>query len=255
MSWAKLPNQWILAEDPERTMPLLPGSTRAHFVAPGDLVAAYLLRRLSWREHRASAWAAAFMMPMLACRLNDENRKRLTDAAQRDDSDALPTTGRVAVTYDDFEEQLGVARQTIRKAIDLLKELGAVHVEVHGRRNVFELQGIQESGKWCQLPVEQLRSNGRDFGRLSLLKPNLVGLNALKIYLVMLALRNFKTGTTAIGYTKLEERTGIRRSDLPAALSALATSELLGVSHDPDARSDTDLSRRYVVRGLARPDR
>lgn len=245
MSWAKLPSFWlrpITADQDGRDQ--APRITEGEqFLAVGGAV--YPLKALLWRKDGSSSMAALMVLMALAIRLN----KSLTGREFKP-GEARPTT--VAATYDELQRMTGFARGSISSGIALLVDLGAIRRVKVGRANQYEVVGLGENGQWCQLPQTSLLSAD---GTLSIkaLPRKRVTLHALKIYMVLLALRNQKLNSTSISYTAITKWTGVRREDIGPAITVLVCYHLVAVVDEVDERyfaDPHDRSKRYRVEGL-----
>lgn len=208
----------------------------------------YPLAELLWRDHRAAGIAALLVLMTLAVRLNESNKSVAfaTDEVR---------PNKVAVTWDDLQNITGCARATLGKAILLLENWGAIRVTKIGRANHYELVDIRVGGSWCKLPQTFLESEGDPVSRFKDLPTNSLGLNALKLYVLLLVLRSRKTGTTSISYDGITKWTGIRREDIRKAWGFLDGQQLATVTHQRDARHSihggNDQSQRYAIYGLS----
>lgn len=219
MAWAKFPSAWLKLRQADEPCPL---------------------REIEWRGHRTTGTACLVLLMVLAVRLNISRRgKELEEGGNK-----------VAMTYTEINKLTRFARATIAEAISLLEAMKAVRVHKDGRHNVYELMGVSEPGKWCQLPQEYLMDGGTTvLERLEGLTGNRVSLNSMKLYVLLLALRERRFNTTAISYDGIIRHTGMRRQDIPSSLSQLSSLELIRVTDELDDRPD-DHSRRYRVLGL-----
>lgn len=223
-AWAKFPSRWlnltINEEDAVRPM-----------------------KTMEWRGHRNAAVAALIILMLLAIRLNQSRRgKELSDAGEAE----------VAVTWDDMRASTGFAKATIGKGISLLESLKAISVRKVGRINIYKIHGVDEKGGWCQLPQSALLDAGGTLQHLKGAETNRVVLGGLKVYVLLVALRRQQFNTASVSYSGIVKHTGVRRGDVPTALSWLVSMELIRISEDPDSRSQEDRSRRYRIEGLAR---
>lgn len=181
----------------------------------------------------------------LSIKLNDANRAASTGEAFN------PRTAVVAATWEDLQEFAPVARKTISRALSRLEEVGAVKRQLVGRANHYHLQGLEENGGWCQLPQSHLAFGGKPLGQLDGLLPNRHGLAALKLFVLLLAFRDWKKNTTVISYTKINERSGVLRGDIRQALAALSTADLIRQVDATHSVFEDGRYNVYQVRGLS----
>ncbi|WP_439672905.1 hypothetical protein AEMCBJ_33550 (plasmid) [Cupriavidus necator] len=235
MAWTKMPSAWLIRTEG----------------GPCPLAA------LDWATHRTHATAALVLLLVLAIRLNLSHRGKPFDATRGHE---------VALSYDEMREMTGFAKATVLKAVMLLEGMGAIVSRKEGRRRVYALPQVAQSGQWCQLPQDYLltRRGDKQYG-LELEEPPSrnhelkrlrgfpfgyrAGLNAMKLYVLFVALRNQRLDTTAISYDTIMGYTGMRRADIPEAFSLLVAHELARAADERDGR-DYDRSKRYRVLGL-----
>ncbi|MGX5659322.1 hypothetical protein ACWKWV_06320 [Castellaniella ginsengisoli] len=237
MSWAKMPSAWLRPIVPE----VVPNGPSTTDIQPVEI---FPLTALGWRKDGSSSMAALMLLIALSIRLNQSLRGvSFKQGGQR------YTT--VAVTFDELQRMTGFARSSVSSGLGLLEDLDAIKRVKIGRANYYELIGVDTAGEWCQLPQSKLL---RADGSLSIkpLERKRSTLHALKIYILLAALRNQKFNTTAISYSGIMKWTGLRRADIGPALQILIAWELIGVSDDIDQRhlSAEDRSKRYRLTGL-----
>ncbi|MBS0341965.1 MAG: hypothetical protein JSS56_15695 [Proteobacteria bacterium] len=233
--WAKFPSRWIQRLELEASDPSDPDSYH------------HPMRDLMWDKHHATAIAAIVVLFALAIRLNQLGK----DLDPRN-GDVRPTV--VGLTYEELRKMTGFAKVTIAGALNLLQGLEAIRV-VKGHSSRYELIGLENNkGGWRKLPQEKLL-NGDGSLLFKQEKRNKVTLNALKIYLLMVHLRNDALNTTALSYTAITRWTGVRREEIPVALGMLGNMDLVRRSFERDFRHSReggdDQSHRYVVQGLS----
>lgn len=226
MAWAKFPTRWLLQ--------------------PGAETRTYPLAELDWSGHRMTGIAALLVLITLSIRLNQARRPGTFDQNQH--------ATVVAVTWKDLQKSVGVAPATLGKAISLLEAWGAIAVKKVGRSAHYELIGVGSAGGWCKLPQTFLEAHGDPVSRFKDLPGTLLGLNALKLYVVLVALRSSQTQTTALSFTSITKWTGIRREDIRKAWGFLESQQLAAISPHWDYRHSTqdaaDRSQRYAIVGL-----
>lgn len=230
MSFAQLPSWWLSSIEG-------PDDKRRHTLA-----------ELHWRDHRAAGICALLILIMLATRLNNVNR-----VARKS---GKPDTDTVAVTWTELQEATGHARATVGKGIMLLESWDVLKVKKVGRANHYQLVRVHEPGDWCALPLTFPEKDGDAVSRFRNLPSTQLGLNALKLYVVLLARRSHSYNTTALSFNGIVRWTGIRREDIRKAWGFLDGQQLATVSTMRDTRhskfGDDDQSQRYAIIGLTR---
>lgn len=226
LQWAKFPTQWL--------KPSTPGDGEEQH---------YPLTELAWSRHAGTALGAVLVLMVLSIRLNQSHKGTTFGAG------AVRSTS-VSVTFEDLRQMTGLAKQSISGAVMLLQGLGAIHLERVGRANTYKLIGLEQDGGWCQLPQGWLLKRDGTF-KLKQIPRNRLALNAMKVYLLLMHLRRREFNTTSVSFTAITRWTGVRREDLPNALSTLSMLQLARISFDRDIRhSKGDNSHRYSVLGL-----
>lgn len=215
MAWAKFPTRWI-----------------------HDGV----LKEFLWGQHKGDAIAALLLLIALAIRRNRQNM-RSQSVGEMD--------GEIVIaTYDDLLALIPMSRAKVSGGLARLMELGVV-VRDEQVASVYRLPGVGEDGGWAKLPQSQLMSQGHmaAFSGFTLRKQT--ELDALKLYLLMIAMRSSKTGFAHIGYPKMVEYSGIATNRIKRAKSHLISSELIHVETDEGGMRDEGRPpMRYKVLGL-----
>ncbi len=159
--------------------------------------------------------------------------------------------GQASVSYDDLEEMTGLSRSLIPRGLGILKDFSMVEVIDSARIHAYRLIGYEdESHGWGKLPYDHLR-HGPSGGRLAAFGHRAqVDLNALKIYLALVAFRDGSSGYSSLSYDKIVAYTGVHRSRVRPALSSLYDARLVGVDPIADHRDKGNGPSRYVVEGL-----
>jgi hypothetical protein len=222
-AWAKFPTAWLQ----------LGGE------APCPLAA------LQWSGYRTTGQAALLLLIALAIRLNLARRNRELEVGP---------ANLVAVRYDELQDLVRVARATVSKAIGHLEAWGAIRVHPDGRRSVYELRGVEFNGGWCQLPQSRLlNAGGTALAPFTGGRANRFSLNAVKLYVLLMAKRYQRFNTTALGYTAIGRLAGIRREEISNALQQLIALQLVSLAAErSDGREDVDeRTQRYVIEGLS----
>lgn len=230
-AWAKFPTGWVRPIDTE--------------LEDGTISQNFPMSTLQWQRYAGTGIAAMFVLMALSIRLNQSHKEKVFEKDH-------VLSNSIAVTFDDLRAMTGLARPSISKAIDLLKGFGAIEINRLGRSNIYTLLGVESNkgGFWSMLPQGWLLAKDGSL-KWKNLPRNAQVLNAVKLYVLILSLRDKKNGTSAISYTAITRWTGIRREDIPTALGILAAKEFARVSFDRDIRhSIGDNSQRYSVIGL-----
>lgn len=246
MSWAKLPTAWLRPVDIPNPSDVTLDDDDVLLDLDSKPEQHYPLTQLAWRKDGSSSMAALMILITLAIRLNESLRGVELDLAK-----PRPTT--VAVTYDELQRATGFARGPVSTGVELLESLGAINRVKVGRANHYELVGLNTNGAWCQIPQSSLLRRDGTL-TLKLLERKRITLHALKVYMVLLALRRRDTNTAAISWNGLMRWTGLHRPDVGPAIQLLIAWELVLPSDVLDDRhlEGDDRSKRYRIIGLGR---
>jgi hypothetical protein len=118
-------------------------------------------------------------------------------------------------------------------------------------RSHYRIISLDVPGSWGKLPQQWLmKQPGHIFGSFSLRSKS--ELDALKIYLLLLAFRNDINNYAHIGYAKITEYTGVSAKNLKKAKSHLINLDLIHMEYDSDYAFEK-ASRpplRYKILGL-----
>lgn len=211
MAWAKIPTSWIRSKSK--------------------------LLDFTWRKNKSDATAALIILMALAIRLNQKNQSGKQHKF-------------VSVSYDDLQLFTGLSRIKVSAALRLLEAAGILTIRRHKRTNRYMMNDILKAGCWAQLPQTHLVQNGTlVFAKFQLRHRN--ELNALKLYLLLVAYRNAHGNFTAIGYDRICEISGLLRNDVMSACALLINFELITVEeHDTIAHTAGRPHKRYRICGL-----
>lgn len=146
-------------------------------------------------------------------------------------------TGIATLTYDALEEATGLSRSKVSNGLDVLEKAGIVIRSPKGR-STYALTAYGNV-PWGKLPAKRMYK-GRAIAAFENFKLRSQSeLNALKLYLLITARRDYASNIAHIGYDKIVEYTGIRRERIKAAISVLLASDLI---HVEQFRTDTNPS-------------
>jgi hypothetical protein len=142
-----------------------------------------------------------------------------------------------------------MSRAKLSKGLSLLERRGIVKRWQDGRSS-FQLVGYDLSGGWCKLPAKPLYVGPvveafRHFHFRSKAE-----LNALKLYLLFAARRGRDTNLANISFDKISEYSGIRRHEIKAATSLLASLSLAYIERVPSSSNDYGVANAYRLAGL-----
>jgi hypothetical protein len=176
-------------------------------------------------KHLGSSTAA--LKVLIAILLHAENKAA---------SEATSTQGSASLTYDELMVTTGLSRSMVRAGAQRLgqAELIMVAHEGQGRKNRYFVIDYSV-GAWGKIPYRRVAGNhrGKELRLLHELScKSWTDLDALKLYLLLIAHRDKTTGCAMIGYNKIEESSGIWREKIRQAISLLIAHSLVRVEQE-----------------------
>lgn len=150
-------------------------------------------------------------------------------------------TCKVKMSISGFEEITGLSKPKVIKGISILESLSIVEVDRNDYINEYRLTEGDDHKGWAKLPVHQIRIN-----LSSVSNRGIASLAALKIYLVLAAVRINTKEDIHISYETLIDYTGLQRRHIRAGLSVLYSAALVH-SKPPGEESN---SNEYFLKGL-----
>lgn len=139
---------------------------------------------------------------------------------------------RCSVTYTRLEEILGLSRAKIAGGLKVLLREQLIDQVGSGRKNVYKICDYNEERGWGKLPTRGLYDAPRRerigaFHHFKLRVKN--ELNAMKLYLLIVAFRSNRTNYAHISYPRITDYTGIPNNEIRSAISLLINLELIEV--------------------------
>lgn len=253
MAWAKCPSLWAriknrsggnLDEREDDGGEYLPANEGmiAHPTDDGVLPG---LSHLRWRQHKGSATAAIMVLFALTIRSNLDQKKNGSRSGNQ-----------VIATYEDLIALTNLSRGPIASGLKLLRELGAITATKNGNGCIYSLQGIETNGNYCALPQEYLLDGQTVMRRLKGLHTaikNRSSLDAMKLYMLLLALRDRQLNVARASYPTIREYTGMRKEEISVAVQLLQGAQLIRLARDEEVPLNVGQHRhnRYIIAGLS----
>jgi hypothetical protein len=162
--------------------------------------------------------------------------------------------GKAQLTYSFFQNASELSRSMISRGLRKLESCGLIRTSKFGKNVVYELIDNNPDRDWAKLPNAYLykdANNGELKAFRNFTHRNKHELNALKIYLLIVAFRDRKLNAALLTYDTISAYTGIPRNSIRTALSHLTNSELIQIDRDsmPFFRQKRPPSQ-YRVRGV-----
>lgn len=202
------------------------------------------LSHFSWRREKGAATAAILILFALTIISNKAQRRA-----------GLRSNNLVAATYEDIQRVAPLSRKLIARGLQLLRAVEAIRIERAGNASVYALQGIDQPGKWCKLPQQYLCNSFPHMHQLKhyfehIKRPG--SLHALKLYMLLLALRDNVSNIARCGYDLIGEYTLLRREDISDAIQLLIATQLIRFAYDSESenRKGDPAHNRYFILGL-----
>lgn len=158
-------------------------------------------------------------------------------------------SGVTKMTYDQLCVATHISRAKLAKGLSLLEKHGIIKRWKNGRSS-FELIGYDLSGGWCKLPAKPLYVGPVVEAFRHFRLRSKAELNALKLYLLFAARRGRDTNLANISFDKINEYSGIRRYEIRAATSLLASLSLAYIERVPSSSNDYGVANAYRLTGL-----
>lgn len=203
------------------------------------------LSYLRWRQHKGSGTAAIMLLFALAIKSNldqKENGRR--------------TNNQVVATYEDLADLTNLSRGPISKGLQILRELGAITTIKDGNGCIYALQGIDSPGHYCKLPQGHLLDGRMFLRRLGGLHEAIKrrsSLDAMKLYMFLLAQRDTTSNVARASYATIREYTGMRTEEISVAVQLLLGAQLCRLAGDEEVplKGGQHRHNRYVMTGLS----
>jgi hypothetical protein len=184
--------------------------------------------------------AALMLLIVLSHHANDKN------------SLANGLWGDTQMSYDKLAELLGISRTKISNGIRVLESLALIKVSTNTRPNIFTIVGLADGERWGKLPAKGLYD--KSLSKIKVFESfklrSKVELNALKIYLVIVAFRDSQIGYTKLGYEKITQYADVQRNDIKPALSYLIANDFLQVDSESTDLNQFSTANVYWLRHI-----
>jgi DNA-binding transcriptional ArsR family regulator len=197
---------------------------------PTQWIRATGLKRFPWKRSGAGSDNIAALMCLIAI-------SHIVD----------DVTGVARITYTDLHERTGLSRSKLSAGLKILKHKNLLETEGQARSH-YHLRNYGQGG-WGKMPVRTMYESGRitAFSGFNLRKRT--ELDALKVFLLIVAFRGEDINAAHIGYEKIVEHSGVHGNRIKAAISLLTNHELIVV--DPRKKeNELGYSHTYRIVGV-----
>jgi len=136
---------------------------------------------------------------------------------------------RVGISYTQLTDWASVSRSLVGPALGKLEGLVSIRRGAGTRTSRYGIVGfpIPNGVGWGKLPISFLKDSAQAFEVFS--ARSRIDLAALKIYLLLVTFRDYRSGLSRLSYDKMHEYAAVSRTDIPKALSALTAINLISV--------------------------
>lgn len=215
--WVKIPSDWILDKE-----------------TPA-------LREFIWREPDKANFTAALMIYIA-----------IAHHVVRTSPDNQQLVGRARLSYTKLSQISGLSRAKIAEAIRILTDKGRIEKITDQKVNVYTLTGYDKKSGWAKLPARHLYDEKLDiikpFKGFTLRQKN--ELHALKLYLLLIALRDNRNNHATPSYDKIRLYTGIAKNDIRSAISLLINHGMIHVHRLGDPKEEGKVRNLYRIIGI-----
>lgn len=189
--WVKIPTSWIIGKG---------------------------LTNFRWQGERKSDYIAALIVYMVLVQYSQINE------------DYSLGVGHTKITFDTFQEITQLSRSKISNGIKILIDMQLIG-RSGAKNKTYRILDFIENRGWAKFPSKHLFDDS--FKTISIFKDFYLRkkneLNTLKLYLLFVAFRDRKLNHAIISYDKIQEYSGIPRSEIRPAISLLTNLNLIHV--------------------------
>jgi hypothetical protein len=186
------------------------------------------LRNFEWKTHKSNATVALLLLMVIGHHVEQD------------------AEGVVRLTYDDFETTLGFSRTKISDGLELLRKLKIVEI-FEGKRSVHRLSG--PLSPWGKLPARPLYSrSGAELVPFKDFKlRQKAELDALKIFLFLVARRDNDQNLCLATYDQIEKETGVPKARIKSGLTMLYANHLVFLEPQRSTAHDAAIAHAYRI--------
>lgn len=213
--WVKLPTKWIKDE-----------TDTSH------------LKSLRWTSAVTNSHNTASLMVLLAIATNTSYKN--------------PVAGEAKLSFTELTHITSLSRKLVSEGIKKLISAGLVDKNSDEKTNRYVLCNLSNASGWGKLPARKLYDGKggiiKAFKHFKLRSKS--ELNALKLYLLIVALRDNKSCVSRMSYETIMKYTGILRNDISTAVSFLAAVELIKCDKVSSSTNKHSMSNTYRLVGI-----
>ena len=158
-------------------------------------------------------------------------------------------TGLARLTYDALCHATGLSRAKVAKGLAVLEAQNLIEREPEGRSTIQLVNYHREYG-WAKLPAKSMYRAGEISAFRDFTLRNPVELEALKLFFLLVAMRDGTTNFAKIGYPKISQYTGIDKNRIKGAITFLGGLSLIHVEWLPSSKSSLGVASAYRIVGI-----
>jgi hypothetical protein len=148
------------------------------------------------------------------------------------------------VTYNQMMLATGRSREKVSRGLDVLIERSIIKPWAEGQ-STYQLIGYDRSHGWGKLPTKRMYAGSEIDALKHFHLRRVTELDALKMYYLIVALRDRNTNFATVGYDRIVELTRIDRSRVKFAISLLVSSGMIHVERQLSDVSDYGVKNAY----------
>lgn len=217
-TWVRLPTRWILDEDNS------------------------FLKSLKWDAGERNSYNTASLMVLVAIATNTSYRRTRKN----------PEIGTVELSYTDLTTITTLSRKLVSESIKKLTTAGLIEKSTKKKVNRYTLCNLSNELGWGKLPAKRIYEENLEkikaFKYFTLRKK--AELNALKLYFLIISLRDNDSNMSHMTYETIMKYTGIHRGEISSAISLLASNDLIKVIKVESQGDSSYLANAYRLVGI-----
>ena len=202
------------------------------------------LKSISWSNQGSGGIAALQLLIAIAHETVHKNTGSST-------FDYAPAS--VQMSYDTLSTRAYISRALISKGKQLLREKNIISV-AGVKPEKYSLAVLEHDAKWGKLPVKHLvdkQLNISPFKYFTHRKK--VELNALKVFLLIVAFRDNKVNYAVMSYLAIEKLSGVDRNDIRAAISWLCSVSMIYIRCEvSEVLESNNTINMYYLQGISK---
>jgi DNA-binding Lrp family transcriptional regulator len=200
-----------------------------------------VLKRFRWQGPEKSGFVAALMTYIA-----------IAHYAVSSPTGNMEEPGMATLSFSDLSRITNLSRAKVAEAIRILELHDLIKRVRVQKTNIYKITGYNPERYWAKLPAKKMYDEQLNeilpFKHFKLRQKT--ELNALKIFFLLVALRDRKTNHANPSYDKISEYTGVQKGEIRSALSLLVTLEMIHVDKGLSLVGPENIFNMYRVVGI-----